>query len=114
MMIGQSLSTLARNNLNAVIFVISNGVYAIEQVYVNLKSFEPGPAHVFDAFDVLPKWDYMALAKAYGAAGFHARTIDELNVVLDAVKNLKNQPALVEIVIPEKDLAGQMKRLGEE
>jgi indolepyruvate decarboxylase len=114
MMIGQSLSTLARNNLNAVIFVISNGVYAIEQVYVNLKSFEPGPAHVFDAFDILPKCDYMALAKAYGAAGFQARTIDELNVVLDALKNLKNQPALVEIVIPEKDLAGQMKRLGEE
>jgi indolepyruvate decarboxylase len=114
MMVGQSLSTLARNNLNAVIFVISNGVYAIEQVYVNLASFEPGPQHVFDKFDILPKWDYMALAKAYGAAGFRAGTIDELNAVLNAVKSLKNQPALVEIVIPEKDLAGQMKRLGEE
>jgi indolepyruvate decarboxylase len=114
MMIGQSLSTLARNNLNAVIFVISNGVYAIEQVYVNLKSFEPGPEHTFDTFDILPKWDYLALAKAYGAAGFRARTIDELKAVLTAVKDLKNQPALVEIVIPEKDLAGQMKRLGEE
>ena len=39
MMVCQSLSTLARNNLNAVIFVISNGVYAIEQVYVDLTSF---------------------------------------------------------------------------
>jgi len=114
MMIGQSLSTLARNNLNAVIFVMSNGVYAIEQVYVDIKSFEPGPQHTFDAFDILPKWDYMALAKAYGAAGFRARTIHELTAVLDALKDLKNQPALVEIVIPEKDLAGQMKRLGEE
>lgn len=114
MMIGQSLSTLARNNLNAVIFVMSNGVYAIEQVYVNLKSFEPGPQHTFDSFDILPKWDYLALAKAYGAAGFRARTIDDLKAVLDALKGLKNQPALVEIVIPEKDLAGQMKRLGEE
>ncbi|MGA2594171.1 MAG: thiamine pyrophosphate-dependent enzyme [Bryobacteraceae bacterium] len=114
MMIGQSLSTLARNNLNAVIFVVSNGVYAIEQVYVNLKSFEPGPEHTFDAFDILPKWDYMALAKAYGAEGFRARTIDDLKAVLDALKGLKNRPALVEIVIPEKDLAGQMKRLGEE
>ena len=82
MMIGQSLSTLARNHLNAVIFVISNGVYAIEQVYVNLTSFEPGPEHIFDTFDILPKWDYMALAQAYGAAGFRARTIDELKVVL--------------------------------
>jgi indolepyruvate decarboxylase len=114
MMLGQSLSTLARNNLNAVIFVMSNGVYAIEQVYVNLASFEPGPQHVFDKFDILPKWDYMALAKAYGAAGFRASTIDELKAVLHKIKDLKNQPALVEIVIPEKDLAGQMKRLGEE
>ena len=114
MMIGQSLSTLARNKLNAVIFVMSNGVYAIEQVYVNLASFDPGPEHKFDTFDILPKWDYMALAKAYGAAGFRAATVTELNEVLRAVKGLKNQPALVEIVIPEKDLAGQMKRLGEE
>jgi indolepyruvate decarboxylase len=114
MMIGQSLSTLARNHLNAVIFVMSNGVYAIEQVYVNLKSFEPGPEHTFDTFDILPKWDYLALAKAYGAAGFRARTIDELKAVLEALKGLKDQPALVEIVIPEKDLAGQMKRLGQE
>jgi indolepyruvate decarboxylase len=114
MMIGQSLSTLARNKLNAVIFVMSNGVYAIEQVYVNLKSFDPGPEHKFDAFDILPKWDYMALAKAYGAAGFRAKTIDELKGVLEALKGLQHQPALVEIVIPEKDLAGQMKRLGEE
>ena len=111
---GQSLSTLARNNLNAVVFVLSNGVYAIEQVYVDLTSFEPGPEHVFDTFDILPKWDYMALAKAYGAAGFRARTIDELKGILEKIKDLKNQPALVEIVIPEKDLAGQMKRLGEE
>ncbi len=114
MMMGQSLSTLARNKLNAVVFVMSNGVYAIEQVYVNLQSFEPGPEHTFDAFDILPKWDYMALAKAYGAAGFRAQTIEELNGVLKAVRDLKNQPAVVEIVIPEKDLAGQMKRLGEE
>jgi indolepyruvate decarboxylase len=112
MMVGQSLSTLARNRLNAVIFVISNGVYAIEQVYVDITAFEPGPQHTFDTFDILPKWDYMALAKAYGAAGFRARTIEELKTALQALKDLKEQPALVEIVIPEKDLAGQMKRLG--
>jgi indolepyruvate decarboxylase len=82
MMMSQSLSTLARNDLNAVVFVLSNGVYAIEQVYVDLTSFEPGPDYVFDTFDILPKWDYMALAKAYGAAGFRARTIDELKAVL--------------------------------
>ena len=114
MMVCQSLSTLARNNLNAVIFVISNGVYAIEQVYVDLTAFEPGPKHKFDSFDILPKWDYLALAQAFGAKGYRAQTIKELKSVLKDLKKPTKKPSLVEIVIPEKDLPGQMRRLGEE
>ena len=114
MMVCQSLSTLARNNLNAVIFVMSNVVYAIEQVYVDMSAFEPGPQHKFDTFDILPKWDYMALAKAFGATGYRARSITELNAVLEHLKQATDKPALVEVIIPEKDLPGQMRRLGEE
>lgn len=114
MMACQSLSTLARNGLNAVIFVMSNAVYGIEQVYVDITSFQPGPEHTFDTFDILPKWDYLALAQAYGAAGFRVTTIDELNAALPQIMALSNQPALVEVVIPEKDLSRQMYRLGTE
>jgi indolepyruvate decarboxylase len=114
MMVCQSLSTLARNKLNAVIFVMSNGVYAIEQVYVDMTSFEPGPTHVFDAFDILPKWDYMALAKAFGAEGHRVETVKELETVLHTIKGTVGKPTLVEVVIPEKDLPGQMQRLGAE
>ncbi|HWK02502.1 MAG TPA: thiamine pyrophosphate-dependent enzyme [Puia sp.] len=112
MMMCQSLSTLARNKLNAVIFVMSNGVYAIEQVYVDLTSFEPGPEHQFDAFDILPKWDYLALAQAYGAEGFRVTTVNELIGVLPQLLAITDKPALVEVVIPEKDLPDQMRRLG--
>jgi indolepyruvate decarboxylase len=112
MTVCQSLSTLARNNLNAVIFVMSNGVYAIEQVYVDITSFEPGPQHKFDTFDILPKWDYLALAQAFGAKGYRVTTITELNAALKDLKKLTKQPALVEVVIPEKDLPQQMYRLG--
>jgi indolepyruvate decarboxylase len=114
MMLCQSLSTLARNKLNAVIFVMSNGVYAIEQVYVNMASFDPGPEHRFDAFDILPKWDYLALAKAFGADGYRVTTITELNELLPKLKATTHKPTLVEVVIPEKDLPDQMKRLGSE
>jgi indolepyruvate decarboxylase len=114
MMVCQSLSTLARNKLNAVIFVMSNGVYAIEQVYVDMTAFEPGPQHKFDAFDILPRWDYMALAKAFGATGYRAETVTELKGVLKELKKKTDRPSLVEIVIPEKDLPAQMRRLGEE
>ena len=112
MMVCQSLSTLARNNLNAVIFVMSNGVYSIEQVYVDITAFETGPSHKFDTFDILPKWDYMALAQAFGAKGYRVTTIKELNAALNDLKKLTRQPALVEVVIPEKDLSRQMYRLG--
>jgi indolepyruvate decarboxylase len=114
MMVCQSLSTLARNRLNAVIFVMSNGVYAIEQVYVDMTAFEPGPQHKFDAFDILPRWDYMALARAFGATGYRAETVTQLNAVLKELKKKTDRPSLVEIVIPEKDLPAQMRRLGEE
>lgn len=112
MMVCQSLSTLARNNLDAVIFVMSNGVYGIEQVYVDMAAFSPGGQ--FDAFDILPKWDYLALAKAFGANGHRVTTITELEAVLQTLKERSNKPTLVEVVIPEKDLPGQMNRLGSE
>jgi len=112
MMICQSLSTLARNKLNAVIFVMSNQVYAIEQVYVDISSFNPGPENVFDTFDILPKWDYMALAKAFNADGHRVKTIDELNNLLKTLAHTVDKPTLVEVVIPQKDLPDQMYRLG--
>lgn len=112
MTICQSLSTLSRNKLNAVVFVMSNGVYAIEQVYVNMDAFKFGPEHKFDTFDILPKWDYLALAQAFGAKGYRVTTVDELNSLLPELNALQGVPALVEVVIPEKDLPGQMRRLG--
>jgi len=114
MMVCQALSTLARNRINAVIFVMSNQVYAIEQVFVDISAFKPGPQHKFDAFDILPKWDYGALARAFGAEGIRVETVAELEAALRRLPGIKDRPALVEVVIPQKDLPGQMKRLGGE
>jgi len=112
MMICQELSSLVREKCNAVVFVMSNKGYAIEQAFVDIKAFTPQGA--FAPFDVLPAWDYLALAKAFGAKGYRARTVKELRGVLAKVKGLKGVPALVEVVIPKKDLAPQLKRLAED
>ncbi|MEA9414352.1 alpha-keto acid decarboxylase family protein [Flavobacterium sp. PL02] len=114
MTVAQSLSTLVKYNINSILFVMSNGVYAIEQVYVNIDAFKAGPSHKFDAFDILPKWDYQALAKAFGANSYRVETVTELNEVLLNLKKKTHLPTLVEIVIPQKDLAQQMARLGNE
>jgi len=110
-MVCQELSSLAGQNCNAVVFVISNQVYAIEQAFVDITAFSPNGS--FAPFDVLPAWDYLALAKAFGANGYRAETIEELRAVLTQVKDLKGVPALVEVVIPQRDLAPQLKRLAE-
>lgn len=107
----QELSSLVAQKCNAVIFVLSNDVYAIEQAFVNLSAFQPGGE--LAAFDVLPAWHYLSLAKAFGAKGYRAGTVGALAGVLAEVKELRDAPALVEIMIPEKDLAPQLARLAE-
>lgn len=110
-MVCQELSSLAYRKCNAVVFVMSNDVYAIEQAFVDIKAFTPKGQ--FAAFDVLPSWNYTALAEAYGAKGYRARTVKELRGVLEEVKDQADAPSLVEVVIPQKDLAPQLARLAE-
>jgi indolepyruvate decarboxylase len=110
-MICQELSSLAYQRCNAVVFVMSNQAYAIEQAFVDIKAFTP--AGQFAPFDVLPTWDYPALAKAFGAKGYRVETVHDLRKVLAEVKHVEGVPALVEVVIPQKDLAPQLARLAE-
>lgn len=110
-MVCQELSSLAYQKCNAIVFVMSNDAYAIEQAFVNIKAFTPRGQ--FAPFDVLPPWDYVALAQAFGARGYRVATVAELRAVLAELKGLEGVPALVETVIPQKDLAPQLKRLAE-
>ena len=111
MMICQEISSLVQAKSDAIIFVMSNRGYAIEQAFVDLKAFEPGGS--FAPFDVLPVWDYLALAKAFGARGIRMETTSELIDFLESLNEPTTGPTLVEVVIPEHDLAPQLKRLAE-
>jgi indolepyruvate decarboxylase len=108
-MVCQELSSMAAQGVNAVIFVMSNDAYAIEQAFVNIDAFKP--TGQFAAFDLLPAWDYAALARAFGAQGYRAKTVADLESILTTVNGLTGKPALVEVVIPQKDLAPQLARL---
>lgn len=109
MMICQELSSMAMQKCNAVVFVMSNRAYAIEQAFVDIDAFKPEGE--FAPFDLLPAWDYRALALAFGAQGWTVRTIEELEQALAEIDTLEGVPALVEVVIPQKDLAPQLERL---
>jgi indolepyruvate decarboxylase len=109
MMVCQEISSLVRAGVNAAVFVMSNKGYAIEQAFVDIKAFTPEGS--FAPFDVLPDWDYCALAKAFGAKGWRVETVDALMAALPEIAALTDVPALIEVVIPEKDLAPQLARL---
>lgn len=99
-MICQELSSLASEKCNAVVFVMSNQVYAIEQAFVDIQAFQPQGQ--FAAFDVLPSWDYQALARAFGAQGRRVESVQQLRTVLEEVKGIEKTPCLVEVVIPRR------------
>lgn len=109
MMVSQSLAALARNKVNAMVFVMSNQVYAIEQAFVDPAAFTPEGE--FAPFDTLPGLDYTALASGYGALGYRVETVDQLERLLPQLLRVVDRPVLVEVKIAEKDFAEQIKRL---
>ncbi|KAF2815436.1 pyruvate decarboxylase-like protein [Mytilinidion resinicola] len=60
----QEVSTMLRNNLNPIIFVICNGGYTIER-YIHGWT---------DAYNDVQEWDYKSLPKAFGAKPGQAQT----------------------------------------
>ncbi len=109
MMMCQALSTVTRNKLDAVVFVMSNGVYAIEQSFVDVCAFTPDGK--LAPFDVLPKWDYLSLAAAYDMPGYQVKNCEELYRTLQVLQSYPEQSALVEVLIPEHDLAPALEDL---
>lgn len=99
MMMCQALSTISRHRLNAVVFVMSNEVYAIEQSFVDICAFSANGQ--FAAFDELPSWNYKKLAEAYRMTGFKVKSGAELLATLDHIAAHPQEAALVEVIIPK-------------
>jgi indolepyruvate decarboxylase len=108
----QALSTMAEHRQAAIVCVMSNGVYGIEQALVNLGFYTKDEPP--EAFNVLPRWDYVKLAEAFGGAGFAAGTLSELDAALEAARRNTGTFSLVEVRVPERDLPENVKRLAED
>jgi indolepyruvate decarboxylase len=107
-MLPQVLSTLARAKKPAVIFVLANGLYAIEQYLIDKTYFGANPPAA-QFFNELPVWDYVKLAEAFGARGFAVATDGQLRQALAAIDGLKDVPALVAVKLAPHDLPEELK-----
>ena len=103
-MIPQMLSTLARNNSSAIVFVFNNSIYGMEQFLVN-SSYFSDPSAKPEFYNNLPDWKYACLAEAFGVRVFiKVQTNHELEKALATIGRRPVGPVLVEVVIPAKDL----------
>lgn len=112
-----ALGTVAQLGQDAVVFVMDNRVYAVEQWLINANAFcETGDPPSFAPLTQVPQghiWDYVKLAEGFGGRGFEASTNADLSRVLAEAKTPPVNPAtgmptftLIAVRLPEKSLPG--------
>ena len=94
---------------DTVVFVISNGLYGIEQFLVNPNPFRTPPVDYPDhpmqnapyVYNELPAWNFVALAEAWGGVGRTVSNDDELAAVLTEIRDTPDHNFVVEVVVPQ-------------
>jgi indolepyruvate decarboxylase len=93
---------------NTVVFVLNNGVYAVEQILLNPKPFQAGSTADFEAANVLQPWDYGSLMKGFSnndprAMSANVNTVGELQALLPQISEHSGAVWLVSINLNERD-----------
>src|SRR5262249_55876578 len=76
----QAISTMVRYKQRAIVFVMNNGIYGLEQANIDPKFFTADAP--LTAFNRLDDWDYEMLAKAMGAWAVTVSTLGDLDAAL--------------------------------
>ena len=85
-----ALGTVAQLAQDAIIFVMDNRVYAVEQWLIDPNAFCPENAPPFAALADVPQghiWDYVKLAEGFGGKGYSVKTNAELKHLMQELKN---------------------------
>ncbi len=106
----QALSSLAHHNVPAIVIVLDNGLFGIDQYLIAPEYFKAAanrPRAVLD----LQRWDYAALAKAMGLAEnaiWSVKTPLALESALAAAKDA-TAPALIHARVRRHDLPSDLR-----
>lgn len=106
-MVSQTFSTLVRYNIPAVIIIIDNGSYAIEQFLLDGDYFlEEGRTAL--PYTRLNPWKYENMPQVYnGGYGFRAHTKRELKRILRMTKSIQSEPVVIAATVSDKDLPAE-------
>ena len=96
---------------NTVVFILSNGIYGIEQLLVNPNPFRTPPHAYKDKllnsvypYNDLPSWKFDKLTEAFGGIGKKATNMNELVAILDDIRMTPDSNFVVEVCIPKTDV----------
>ena len=97
----QDISTMMKEELNPIIFLINNDGYTIERVIID------------NSYNDIPMWKYHQLPSVMGdGRGFNVKTEDELEEALEIAQKM-SKLALIEVHLDKFDCSNSLKRAGE-
>ncbi len=106
-MVSQTFATMVRYKIPAIIMVIDNGLYAIEQFLLDHRYFvEPEKEPI--PFNILSSWKYESFPETFvGGGGARVTTLEDLTKALEMAKRADKEPYIIAIQIAKKDLPAE-------
>ena len=101
-MTAQCLSTQTRFRLNPIIFVINNGVYAVEQWLADSSGFHTDRPF-YRSCDLHP-WKYSKLSEVFGCQGWTVGNYGELKDAVNGALANSDSPSIIEVRVPDKSI----------
>ncbi|MCR9083057.1 MAG: thiamine pyrophosphate-dependent enzyme, partial [Cyclobacteriaceae bacterium] len=110
----QAVSTMVQEGRNAVVFVLNNKVYGVEQMLLNPAPYKTGSSAPFEEANILQEWDYVSLMKGFSNNSGNAKsavvnTIDDLESLLEEISCNTASTYLVSINLDERDYPSAWK-----
>lgn len=106
-MTAQCLSTQTRFGLDPIIFVIDNGVYAVEQWLADAGVFHSDKPYYKPC--ELHRWNYSTLAEVFGCRGWEVGTYGELKDAVTGALEYTSGPSIIQVRVPEKTIPDNAK-----
>lgn len=106
-MVASAISTMVVNKIPAIVIVIDNGTYAIEQFLIDGKYFTD-PSHDPLKYVNLNAWRYEQLPSIFnGGKGYSVSTGDELTAALGAALDVRDAPVVISCAVSDRDLPNE-------
>jgi len=106
-MSAQCLSTQTRFGLDPIIFVIDNGVYAVEQWLADSTVFHADKP--FYKSCILHPWNYSELSAVFGCRGWRVGTYGELEDAVTGALANSGSPSIIQVLVPGKSIPDNAK-----